>query len=155
MYKVHICTYLWWKLLSWCLSLISTTSANAFEYVWKTPDFVFCQFLSKLVAWCTCPCILSFLPLASLPRTQSPHSSCTLGSGWEIWNGYSNCSAWLDWDIDETADCSYPGSINSYCRGFLRICIRLQDPPLCSYVYCFVYIYLWDLHVLYTNGARV
>lgn len=101
----------------------------------KRPVFfcAFCQFCSKFIAWCTCPCILSFLPLASLPRTRSTHSTCTLGSAWEIWNGYSNCSAWLDWDIDETADCPYPGSINGYFWGILRIFIHLQDPPLRSH----------------------
>ncbi len=98
----------------------------------ETSFCVFCQFCSKFIAWCTCPCILSFLPLASLPRTRSAHSTCTLGSAWEIWNGYSNCSAWLDWDIDETADCPYPGSINNFW-GILRIFIHLQDPPLCSH----------------------
>lgn len=94
------------------------------------------------MAWCTCPYILSFLPLAFLPRTRSTHSTCTLGSAWEIWNGYSNCSAWLDWDIDETADCSYPRSINRGIRVFLFI-YRTPHPPMCSYTVCFVFVHFF------------
>lgn len=136
--------------------------ANPSEYfLWgfkveRMPVFcIFHPFCFKFIAWCTCPCILSFLPLAPVPRTPSTHSTCTLGSAWEIWNGYSNCSAWMDWDIDETADCPYSGSINSSFWGFLRSCIHLQDPPLCSYICLFLcsrvlLLQLWSAWSAYT-----
>lgn len=53
-------------------------------------------------------CILPFRHFLALPRTESTHSTCILGSVRETWNCYSDYSAWLDWDIDETADCANP-----------------------------------------------
>lgn len=158
-------SYLWLIMLENYFLWKYLFSVNPSEYfLWglkveRMPVFcIFRLFCFKFVAWCTCPCILSFLPLASVPRTLSTHSTCTLGSAWEIWNGYSNCSAWMDWDIDETADCPYSGSINSSFWGFLRSCIHLQDPPLCSYIYvCFCvhafYFCNCDLHALCTLCA--
>lgn len=102
----------------------------------------FCQFFFifsfQFIARCTCPCTLSFLPLASQPKTLSTNSTCTLGSAWEIWNGYSNCSAWLDWDIDEAADCPYPGSINGHFWGFLFI----YKTPICVTVHVVVFVFM-------------
>lgn len=120
-----------------------------------TSSCVFFQFCSEFIAWCTCPCILSSFPSPLCQRTRSTHSTCTLGSAWEIWNGYSNSSAWLDWDIDETADCPHPGSINSHFWGILRISFHLKDPPLHAPVHVFVSVYMdllrkWDLPVLCT-----
>lgn len=110
--------------------------------------FLFYPFDYEFIAWCTCLCILSFLPLACLPRTQSTHSTCTLGSVWQIWNGYSNCSAWLYWNINEEGWLLFIQTASTALSEEFWLIYR---PPVyvLSLVRTHLCIYSWktDLHV--------
>lgn len=140
----YMCLTLWFITQQDSITLLKKCTSSLTFQVENRSFFVCCASSVQFIAWCTCPCILAFLPLASLPRTQRTHSTCTLGSAWEIWNGYNACSAWLDWDIDETARCPYPGGMDSSFWVIRRFFCAFTGPPAASLYMCLsLRLFVW------------
>ena len=106
------------------------------------------QLCSKFIAWCTCPCILSFLPLLPLCqelRTHIPHALLAQPEKY----GTVTATVLPDWTgtlMRRLTALIQAASTATSDVFFFVFFIHLEDPPpLCSYMcICFVVFHVFN-----------